>query len=332
MPELRFDPLIGRWVIFSPERGKRPNDFISHEETHPAKNECPFCEGHEKSTPPEITAFRSDSTLPDTPGWSIRVVSNKFPALVPEGEFQTKGEGVYLKSPGVGAHEVIIETPEHHQHLEEQNLEGIANVFKMYQQRIEALLKDSRFEYVLVFKNVGKEAGASLEHPHSQLIATPVTPKRIQEKLEEFQAYYKRNKKSIFLEIIAQELKEKTRIVYENEAFLSFCPYASKFPFQIMTLPKLQSDNIQNLSTQEMHLFADCVKVTLTLLARALKKPQYNIILNVGPKNEIFHWHLDIMPRMTKIAGFEWGSDFYINPVLPETAAQELRSQIAQGG
>ncbi len=325
MPELRKDPLVGRWVIFSPERGKRPTDFVSPEEAPSKGNNCPFCQGRENETPLEVYSVRKEGTKPNTPGWSVRVVPNKFPALAPEGVFQEHKEGIYTRSTGVGAHEVIIETPEHNLHLEDQSVEEIAKVLETYQQRMKELLNNSKNEYVLIFKNVGKEAGASLEHPHSQLIATPVLPKRVAEKENGYAAYYKETSTCIFCDMMKQELQEKNRIVYENESFLAFCPYASKFPFQICLLPKNHEANMMNISTQEVKLFADCVKVTLSKLVQALNKPQYNVVLTVGPRKKDFHWHLEILPRVTRIAGFEWGSDFFINPVMPEAAAKDLR-------
>lgn len=324
MPELRKDPLIGRWVIFSPERGKRPTDFVTPEEGSSQNKSCPFCFGNEEQTPPEIYASRPKGVA-NSPGWDLRIVPNKFPALAPEGEFQEQEEGIYVKSQGVGGHEVIIETPEHLLHLEEQDLEGVQRVLQTYKDRVEVLLKDPRLEYVLIFKNVGLDAGASLEHPHSQIIATPIIPKRIQEKVDGIKKHRQKTGNCLLCDIIIQEKSEKSRLVYENEAFISFCPYASKFPYQMMLLPKKHQAELHEISNEEMQLFADCVKVTLTKLATALKKPQYNFVLNIGPKKSDFHWHLEILPRVTRIAGFEWGSDFFINPVMPEDAANDLR-------
>jgi UDPglucose--hexose-1-phosphate uridylyltransferase len=189
MPELRKDPVVGRWVIVSTERAKRPSDFrVASEERKPGP--CAFCEGHEAETPPEVYAVRREGTLPDTPGWDVRVVPNKYPALGIEGELNPEGVGMCDMMNGVGAHEVIVDTPEHGKDLADLPEEHIAKVMRTYCQRIVDLSGDDRFKYVLIFKNQGRAAGASLQHAHSQLIATPITPKRVREELVGAQEYY----------------------------------------------------------------------------------------------------------------------------------------------
>ena len=179
MPELRKDPVIGRWVIIATERGKRPSDYAGPplEPTDPAKN--PFAEGNEHLTPPEVFAFRDPKSKPNGPGWQVRVVPNKFPALRIEGDLEKEGQGLYDKMNAIGAHEVVIESPNVAVQLEQQPVEGVARVLEAYKIRMTDLLRDSRFRYILIFKNFGKQAGATISHPHSQLIATPVTPKRL---------------------------------------------------------------------------------------------------------------------------------------------------------
>ena len=183
MPELRKDPVIGRWVIIATERGKRPSDYAmpAGEPIDPASD--PFAEGNESLTPPEIFAFRDPRSKPNTPGWQVRVVANKFPALRIEGELEKEGQGIYDKMNGVGAHEVIIETPNPNLSLEQQPVEGMLRVLETYKIRMQDVSQDARLRYILIFKNHGRQAGASLAHPHSQLIATPITPKRVKEKL-----------------------------------------------------------------------------------------------------------------------------------------------------
>ncbi len=182
MPELRKDPITSRWVIIATERGKRPVDFAPTA-PDPEGQGCPFCPGQESRTPPEIYAFRESNSAPNGPGWGVRVVPNKFPALRIEGELGKEGSGVFDKMNGIGAHEVIIESPDHHATLEQQPIEHIAKVLEIYKLRMQDLMRDMRFRYILIFKNHGRSAGASLPHPHSQLIATPVTPKRVKEEL-----------------------------------------------------------------------------------------------------------------------------------------------------
>lgn len=336
MPELRKDPLIGRWVIIATERGKRPSDYQSPavEVLDPSKN--PFAEGNEHMTPPEIFAFRDPRSKPNGPGWQVRVVANKFPALRIEGDLEKEGQGMYDKMNGIGAHEVVIETPSPEQQLEQQSIEGISRVLEAYKVRMQDLLRDARFRYILIFKNFGRQAGASIAHSHSQLIATPVTPKNVKEKLSGAMAYYSYKDRCIFEDILKQELKEGVRLVYENSGFVAFCPYASRFPFEITIMPRRQSAYYSDIHPDEIMLLADIMKVTLQKLAKALNQPQYNYIIHTAPARyahqgywatieQDFRWHIEILPRLTLIAGFEVGTGFYINPTPPEEAAKYLR-------
>jgi len=336
MPELRKDPVVGRWVIVATERGKRPGEFVQQrvDPVNPSKD--PFAEGNEQYTPPEIFAFRDPLSKPNGPGWQVRVVPNKSPALRVEGNLDKEGQGMYDKMNGVGAHEVIIETPNPSLQLEQQPVDGVARVIETYQIRMIDLLRDVRFRYILVFRNFGPQAGAHIGHPHSQLIATPVTPKRIKEKLASAMQYYGFKDRNIYEDVLRQELKEGTRLVYENDEFVAFCPFASRFPFEMTIMPRRQSAYFQNIQPNEIMLLADALKVTLQKLARALNQPQYNYIITTAPAryphagywstiDQDFRWHIDILPRLTLIAGFEVGTGFYINPTPPEEAAKYLR-------
>jgi UDPglucose--hexose-1-phosphate uridylyltransferase len=335
MPELRKDPILNRWVIIATERAKRPTDFIAEEEDISSAG-CPFCPGAEEKTPPEIFAFRKPDTKANTPGWQVRVVSNKFPALRIEGEMDKMGIGIYDRMNGIGAHEVIIENPDHDKKLEQLEIEDLTRVFEAYKERLIDLKKDHRFRYILLFKNEGKKAGASLSHPHSQLIAVPVTPKRIREKLVGAQHYYEYKDRCIFCDIVREELSQKVRLVYENSGFMSFCPFASRFPFEIWVMPKFHSSDFDETPANQMPVFAEMMKVTLSKLTIALGNPAYNYILNTAPVrwrrrgywttlDQDYHWHIEIIPRLTNIAGFEWGTGFYINPTIPEEAAAFLQ-------
>ncbi len=339
MPELRKDPIVGRWVIIATERGKRPTDFKSEEE-HTSKEGCPFCEGNEAKTPPEIFAIRNPHSQPNTPGWEVRVVPNKFPALRIEGNLEKMGVGIYDRMNGIGAHEVIIETPQHDLQMEKHSIESLYKVFEAYRVRAKDLENDLRFKYILFFKNEGILAGASLSHPHSQLIATPVTPKRVKEELQGAQQYFEYKDRCVFCDVLIEEQRQKLRVIYENEHFVSFCPFASRFPFEIMVLPKRHDPDFHSISHNELLGFSDAMRMTLSKLAKALNHPQYNYIVHTGPVrwkrrgywttiDQDYHWHVEIMPRLTKVAGFEWGTGFYINPTVPEESAKYL--QEAQG-
>jgi UDPglucose--hexose-1-phosphate uridylyltransferase len=328
MPELRKDPIIGRWVIISTERGKRPTDFTS---VPAAKGGgfCPFCTGNESKTPPEVFAYRSPHTHRDSPGWWIRVVSNKFPALQIEGSLNRQGVGIYDKMNGVGAHEVIIETPDHNKSLSDLSETHITEILLAWKQRMVDLKKDTRFRYILIFKNHGEAAGASLEHSHTQLIAMPIIPKRVWEEIEGARRYYDYKERCIFCDIVTQEISDDVRVVCANETFISIEPFAARFPFETWLLPKKHEPAFEDMEDADICLLARLLKETLTRLRTALSDPPYNFILHTLPcqgNNRLwYHWHIEIMPKLTKVAGFEWGSGFYINPTAPEEAARYLR-------
>lgn len=328
MPELRKDPVINRWVIIATERGKRPSDFGSTE-AQKKGGFCPFCYGNEDKTPPEILAFRKPGTEPNTPGWLTRVVSNKFPALQVEGDLNREGVGMYDKMNGIGAHEVIIETPDHDASLGAMDYESVLNTVRAYQQRMLDLAHDARFRYILIFKNCGDTAGASLEHPHSQLIATPIVPKRAVEELNGAMQYYNFKERCVFCDIVRQELSDGLRVVIETDDFVSFEPFASRFPFETWIVPKTHSSDFDQFPEEKLPSLAYVLKESVKRLELALNQPPYNYMLHTAPPNqkglEHYHWHIEIIPKLTKIAGFEWGSGFYINPTPPEDAAKYLR-------
>ncbi|MBU0574393.1 MAG: galactose-1-phosphate uridylyltransferase [Candidatus Margulisiibacteriota bacterium] len=342
MSELRKCPITDRWVIISPTRGRRPSDFeaVSAEKTDNAK--CPFCEGNESKTPAEIIAWRKPNTLPNTPGWQVRIIPNKFPALGIEGEVNRRGIGIFDMMSGVGAHEVIIETPRHNESLADMTEADIDKVLWAYKHRIQDLQKDSRFRYILVFKNYGKAAGASLEHPHSQLIATPITPRYVKLELSNSRAYFQEKERCIFCDLMRQELSSGERIVYENELFVAFAPFASRFPFETWILPRRHHSDFQGTPDDERMQLAGCLKDVLTRLKVTLNDPPYNYVVHTAPNSITrpgkpdywgtieydYHWHIEIIPRLTKMAGFEWGSGLYINPTSPEEAAKYLRESI----
>lgn len=326
MPELRRDPISGRWVIISIERGKRPSDFGMR--ISPKKGGfCAFCEGNERTTPPEILAFRSDGKGPNTPGWTLRIVPNKFPALNIEGQLNRVGDGIYDKMNGVGAHEVFIECPDHNLTLSTMPLKSVEDVLLAFNQRINDLKNDPRFKYVLVFKNEGDDAGASLEHTHSQLIALPIVPHLVEEELHQSKHYYEYKERCIFCDVIHQETASKTRITFENEDFIAISPFAPRSPFEILILPKRHESSFTQ--DRNFNLLAQIIQQTLKQIDKVLNLPPYNMMIHTSPfkeeNNDYYHWHIEIIPKLTKIAGFEWGSGFYINPTPPEEAAKFMR-------
>lgn len=329
MPELRKDPIIGRWIIIATERDKRPSDFII--DSNQVKGGfCPLCSGNENTTPPEILAYSDHADrLTNRPGWSLRVVPNKYPALVIEGELNKQGEGLYDRMNGIGAHEVIIETPDHAETFTYLPPERMVQVFWAYRDRLQDLGKDKRFRYAMIFKNFGAAAGASLEHSHSQLIALPILPRMIISELDGSLSYYHHKERCVFCDIIRQELEQELRVVTSNDKFIAIVPFAPRSPFEMWILPRQHCFSYCNTEHRDFRDLAAIFSECLRRLDRCLPNVPYNFVLHTAPLRptamEHYHWHFEITPKLTMVAGFEWGSGFYINPVPPEEAAKFLR-------
>lgn len=328
MSELRKDPVVDRWVIIARERGKRPSDFAGFD-TNKAKGFCPFCPGNEDVVPPEILAYRKPGSKPNGPGWRLRVVANKFPALKEQEELHKHGDGMYDMMNGVGRHEVIIETPVHELTLSTMSVHAVEDVLWAYRDRLESLAKDERFQSVIIFKNQGMAAGATLEHSHSQLIALPIIPKQIKEELAGAKRYYEYKERCIFCDIVDQELSQQNRIICKNQDYIAICPYAPRFPFEIWIIPKEHNARYQETNKEKIESLSIILAETLKRLDAVLDIPPYNFVLHSAPfrqqVGQYFHWHLEIMPKLTRVAGFEWGSGFHINPTPPEESAKYLR-------
>ncbi|MBT1248620.1 galactose-1-phosphate uridylyltransferase [Thermosipho sp. 1244] len=329
MPEYRKDPVVRRWVIIATERAKRPHDFsVPREEKK--EGFCPFDYGNEHTTPPEVLAFRPDDSEPNSPGWWVRVVPNKFPAVDPNIEVQKYGHGMYDAMTGFGYHEVIIETPDHNSTFALYDDKQAQEVVWAYVKRYNEIEKDERIKYILIFRNHGALGGASLPHPHSQIIAIPSIPKRVLEEMNGSKDYYDYKERCVFCDMISQEKIENRRIIEENEHFIAFAPYASRFPFEIWIIPKEHAHNFGAISEEQIPTFARILKNSLYRIYKVLDNPPYNFVIHTSPTYEegkiYYHWHVEIMPRLTRVAGFEWGSGFYINPVPPEDAAKYLRN------
>jgi len=329
LPELRKDPITGRWVIISTDRAKRPSDFVRESVQIKGNGFCPFCYGNEAKTPPEILAYGRNGGSRDTPGWRVRVVPNKFPALGIEGDLDRQGEGLFDRMNGVGAHEVIIETPDHQCTMAGLPDHAIEEVLRAYRDRMLDLKNDRRFRYLLLFKNHGEAAGASLEHTHSQLIALPIVPKRVREEVDSGRRYYEEKERCIFCDMIRQEVETGTRVILENEHFIALAPYAPRFPFETWLLPRQHSSCFENDPAPVYASLARLMRDFLGRLDAVLAHPSYNYVIHTSPVgeeiNEHYHWHIEMMPKLTKVAGFEWGTGFYINPTPPEESARFLR-------
>jgi len=328
MPDLRKDPIVGRWVIIAKSRARRPHDFVTT--PHLQRDRfCPFCEGHEDKTPREILAYRNPNTSRDKPGWRVRVFANKFPALEIEGELNKRGEGIYDMMNGVGAHEVIVETPQHVLSVSDLSEEQMQEVLWVYRDRLVDLKRDPRLVYGMIFKNVGAAAGASLEHTHSQLIVTPIVPISVQEEMAGSLEFYNYRGRCVYCDMIQQELATEKRMVLDTPDFAAFCPFASRFPFETWIVPKMHASHYEVIAKNGVDDLASVMKQVIGKIESALDRPAYNYIIHTSPLNAPemahYHWHIEIIPSLTRQAGFEWGTGFYINPVPPEEAATFLR-------
>jgi UDPglucose--hexose-1-phosphate uridylyltransferase len=324
MPELRKDSITGRWVIIATDRAKRP-----HQHGSAATEPCPFCSGNEAMTPPEVLAYRRSSGDSNAPGWSLRVVSNKYPAFEQTVRYQARNDGLLESTNSVGVHEVIIESPEHVTDIGSLSKEHIVLVLRAYQQRLRHWRGDPRWQYLMIFKNQGEQAGASLEHVHSQLVALPAIPKDIVDQVDRMSKHRETTGQCIYCEMIKKEIECRERVICLNQRFVALCPYASRFSYEICILPIDHRPVFEDILEQEMTPLADTLRDTLARLSLVANNPPYNLVIHTSPKlasaDGHYHWHMEIMPQLTRAAGFEWGSGMHINAVAPETAARSLR-------
>ncbi len=341
MSELRKDPILNRWVIIAPERGARPHDFAPATEADQGPSVCPLCEGNERMTPHEVFAVR-DSGEPDQPGWYVRVVPNKFPALGIEGELQPDTSGLLQHMNGIGAHEIIVETPHHDEDLAFAPREQVIRVLVALRQRMDDLRRDPRFKHVIGFRNHGRSAGASLSHPHSQVMALPIIPKIVYELMTGSADYYAAQGRCAFCDLIAQETRTGERLIVQTEHYVAISPYASRFAYGATIYPRRHCHDMVATSVAEQADLAAVVQRLLISYRAALYNPPYNIVYQTAPSvaaspgdisapsalEQHYHWHVEIMPRLTTFAGFEWGTGFYINPVAPEEAARLLQENL----
>lgn len=327
MPELRQNIATREWVIVATDRAKRPEDFVKKvkdkKEIPQFVESCPFCPGNEKLTPPETFSIK------DGKGWKIRVTPNKFAALSSEGKFAHKEEGIIRWMNGVGNHEVIVETPRHDLTtalLEDEQVAGIINAYK---NRYNALMNNPAIEAVVIFKNHGAGAGTSLEHPHSQVVATPIVPSQVRSRIGEAMRYYDDHRKCVFCTMLGEEIRLAQRVIIESNNFVGFIPYAALSPFHIWILPKRHVSSFPEITDEETRDLAITLKTILAKIYHGLDNPDFNYIIRSLPgqsrSNDFFHWYMSIVPRVTKVAGFELGSGMFINVALPEKSAAFLR-------
>lgn len=329
MSELRKDPITGRWIIVSTDLRKRRSSFHLQPVVPVEDPGCPFCEGHEGMTSPEITARRPNGSSPNGPGWAHRVIPSLFPVLRVEGQIEREGEGLFDKMTGIGAHELIVESPRHLDTLASMPESAVEHVLLAYRDRIADLKQDRRFRYIIVFKNYGAAAGASLGHSYSQLIALPVVPREVRDEVDGARAYYNAKERCVFCDIVRQESQDRRRLILENADMVAVAPYAPRFPFETWILPKRHKSLYEEAPLHEYASLARILGETLRRMNKALQHPPFNLLIHTAPLSEpvadCFHWHVEIIPTLTKVAGFEFATGFYLNPTSPEEAAQVLR-------
>ena len=355
MPEFRRDFLSGDRVIIAAGRARRPETFARKGASElnyaalPGRDPaCPFCPGNEAMTPAEVLALgRPATAAPDTPGWRVRVVTNKYPALEahdggfvappdqhsrPAGGSPSGGFAApFERRPGFGRHEVLIETPVHNRQPADLSLEELALVLDMYHRRCRTLAANENWQYIQLFRNHGRAAGASIVHPHSQLIALPFIPAPVRRELERARRYYRAAHACPYCRLLAKERAAAARIVAENEYFTAYMPYASRFPFEMRLLPRRHQSSFLETSAPERRALAVLFGEILKALARALDDPPYNYYLRSAPLHSgplpAYHWRLELVPRLSTPGGFEMSTGIYINVTLPEEAARFIREK-----
>ncbi len=329
-----MNPITGEWTIIATERAKRPHlpnraeEIIHSGDAHDP--ECFFCYGNEYTTPPEVFSYREKQGAPDSPGWTLRVVPNKYSALSLNGEFSIENKGLLeFSSHARGSAEVVIESPHHTLNTALFPEPQIELLLKAYKQRYNFLCQDPSVKYIAMFKNNGSPAGASLSHPHSQIIATPVIPPLIEQELAGAKKYFKEHNRCVYCDMAESELENRSRIIYENNEFLAFAPYASKSPFETWVMPRFHSSAYNRLNDKQLKSLSEVWKKVLYKIYRGLDNPPYNYFIHTSPTQEnagnFFHWHMELIPKMTIMAGFELGTGMCINIAIPEQSAEYLR-------
>ncbi len=326
MPELRLNLVTREWVIISTEKAKRPEEFKQRRNKRVLPeflDSCPFCPGNEHKTPDEVMRIPNDG------GWLVRVIPNKYAVLSSKGDRIKSSEGLKHFIMGVGAHEIIIESPKHNEVTALFQIEDIANIIKAYRSRFVTIYKNSVVRHIIIFKNQGEGSGTSLEHPHSQLIAIPITPFQVSERIMEARRFFDNTGDCIMCAVLKDELADGRRIIKETNYFVTFIPYAALSPFHTWIIPKRHSASFGDIKDDEVQELAGHLKVVLSKLYYGLNNPDFNYAIRSESMNESgsesFHWYLSIVPRLAQASGFELGSGMYTNTSIPEEIAEFMR-------
>jgi len=325
MAELRREPVTRMWVVVTTEHPRGPSDYLPFKPPYrvqEAKGPCPFCPGNEGMTPEETYSLRRDGGR-----WSVRVVPNKFPFFHIEGDYDRRPEGMYDVMEAIGAHEIVVEAPDHDQNLATMEPGQIEKILRAYRERLIDLEKDQRFQQFLILRNY---PGISNRHPHSHILAMPVIPKRIDEEVRGTLDYYQRKERCIFCDIIKEEMTMKKRVILETVHFLIFLPFASRYPFETWIIPKVHSPDFHRIKEEEVADLSGGIQSLFRCFFELLSDPPYSVTLHTSPVQSRFHrpeyhWHIETRLRIGLREGFEWGTGFFVNSTPPEDAANFLR-------
>jgi UDPglucose--hexose-1-phosphate uridylyltransferase len=335
--EFRQDPITGRWTIVAENRSARPNEYAPLPPTS-SPSECPFCEGHESWTPPELAAYREPNGPRDGPGWTVRTIPNKFPTLTPAGPASTPGPGerTHIRKPGFGFHEVVIETPQHAPLLAFLPRARVGEVVRMLSERVRSLSSTRGVAAVVVFENAGPESGGTLVHPHAQLVGVPEVPPRLAEEARGAARFVRSfGGPCAFESVLAEERKAAVRVVSDDAELTAYAPFASEHPFEVRIIPRRHAGSLGEASEAELARLAEVLPSVLAALQSVVPGASYNFVARSfadgRPEAAGYHWHLDILPRLIRPDGFEVGGGIAVNPVAPESAAAELRAALGGG-
>jgi UDPglucose--hexose-1-phosphate uridylyltransferase len=350
MPQLRRDLIVNRWTVIAENRANRPGAVSAAASNHPPNPDdaesaseaiarCPFCPGHEHETPGEVLALRATDSQPNAPGWRVRIVPNKYPAFETQPSapndrplaVEPQHDGPFFASqPAAGIHEVVIDTPRHLTTVSEMTDDELAASLGAIRARLLDLERQRHLKHVLIFKNVGRAAGATRDHLHSQLIGGGFVPPLVAEELAGAAAFYEQYHLCPFCRMIEAECAAGERLIDESPHFVAFCPYASRFPYELWILPRRHGGHFAATSLEEIDDLANFARRAIAKIERLSQPAAYNLVFHTSPfdspAKDHYHWHIEVFPRMTIAAGFEWGSGCAINPVSPEAAAAFLRN------
>jgi UDPglucose--hexose-1-phosphate uridylyltransferase len=327
MTQLRQNLATKEWVIIATERARRPDDFIhsGHGPAHDVPEldaHCPFCPGNEED---ELEALR----LPETGPWEVRIVRNLYPAVAPEGMLVRDFAGVAREMSGIGYHEILVESRLHNETLALMTPAAVTSVFRALVERGREIAQDRRIEMIVIFKNHGHSAGASLLHPHTQIVALPIVPNDVRVRADEARRYYDQQGQCVFCDVLGHELASQTRIVCETDHFVALVPYAAAGPFNTWIMPRRHTASFFGITEVELEDLGGIVQTMLRKLYEGLYNPDYNFVVRTAPTRDggvdYLHWYITLVPRLAQAAGFELGSGIFINVTLPEACAEFLR-------